>query len=66
MPTPRQTQVFNLGSPVTSSTWSALDLVQRMWGPEWAAPDHDIYLWSNGRGFDSTDMNTGGIYNPDL
>lgn len=57
-----QKQLFNNGSPVVTSTWSALDLVSRMWGPEWRAPDHNIYLWNNGRGFDSSDQSRGGIY----
>lgn len=55
----------NLGSPVVTSQWSALDLVSRSWGPEWRAPDHDIYKWNNGRGFDSTDQSKGGVYGID-
>ena len=54
----------NLGYPVTTRQFSWLDLASRAWGPEFRAPDHRIYVWSNGRGFDSTDLNTTGIYRP--
>jgi hypothetical protein len=52
----------NLGSPVTTRSISGLDLAARAWGSEFRAPDHNIYRWSNGRGFDSTDSNAGGVY----
>ena len=45
----------NLGSPVTTRTISMLDMVTRAWGSEFNAPDHNIYQFSNNRGFDSTD-----------
>ena len=32
------------------------------WALEFNAPNHDVYKWSNGRGFDSTDLGTTGIY----
>ena len=34
----------------------------RAWGSEFHAPDHDIYNFSQGRHFDSTDMTENGIY----
>jgi hypothetical protein len=37
-------------------------MVIRQWGSQYQAPDHNIYQFSNGRGFDSTDMYTTGIY----
>lgn len=53
----------SLGKPVTTRTFSWKDMVIRQWGSEYAAPDHRIYNWSNGRSFDSTDLGTTGIYN---
>lgn len=57
-----QAQLNNLGYKVTSREYSYLDLVMRSWGSEWAAPDHGIYEFSNGRKFDSTDRGNTGIY----
>ena len=51
-----------LGFKVTSRTTSWMDLCVRAWGSEWAAPDHGIYEFSNGRKFDSTDSYSSGIY----
>lgn len=51
-----------LGKPVTSRTFSWKEFVVRQWGSEYAAPDHRIYQFSGGRGFDSTDLYTTGIY----
>jgi hypothetical protein len=51
-----------LGRQVTSRQFSLLEMVERAWGPEFSAPDHGIYQFSNGRRFDSTDMGTTGIY----
>ena len=48
--------------PVTTSVISWGDMVQRAWGSEYRAPDHNIYVWSNGRGMDSTDSYNTGIY----
>jgi hypothetical protein len=56
----------SLGFPVTTRQFSWLDLAMRAWGPEFRAPDHRIYQWSNGRAFDSTDQNKTGIYSPNL
>lgn len=53
---------FNLGSPVSARTTSWLDLCIRAWGSEFQAPDHDVYNWSNGRHFDSTDRGLTGVY----
>jgi hypothetical protein len=53
---------FNLGNPVTFRETPWLDLCIRAWGSEFQAPDHDIYKWSNGRGFDSTDRGLTGVY----
>ena len=55
-------KLSNLGNPVTTRSISWLDLVTRAWGSEWRAPDHDIYKFANGRGFDSTDQTTNGFY----
>lgn len=52
----------NLGSKVTSRTISWMDLAMRAWGSEYKAPDHNIYQFSNNRGFDSTDQSKGGVY----
>lgn len=52
----------NLGSPVSSRTTSWADMCIRAWGPEFQAPDHGAYEWSNGRKFDSTDRGTTGVY----
>ena len=53
-----------LGSPVTTRTISMLDMVTRAWGSEFNAPDHNVYQFSNNRGFDSTDASQGGPYSP--
>ena len=53
-----------LGNQVTSRQFSLLEMVERAWGSEFAAPDHGIYEFGNGRRFDSTDMGTTGIYRP--
>lgn len=52
----------NLGYKVSSRDYSFGDMVERAWGAEFRAPDHGIYLFSNGRQFDSTDKNRTGIY----
>jgi len=52
----------SLGHQVTTRTLSLLDLVSRAWGPEFRAPDHRVYEFSNGRAFDSTDLGSTGIY----
>jgi hypothetical protein len=51
-----------LGSKVSTRTISWLDQCVRAWGGEFNAPDHNIYVFSNGRGFDSTDRGQTGIY----
>jgi hypothetical protein len=51
-----------LGKNVTSRTFSWNEMARRAWGSEFSAPDHRIYVWSNGRSFDSTDMGETGIY----
>ena len=51
-----------LGPKVSSRQISLLEMVERAWGSEFAAPDHGIYEFSNGRRFDSTDLGTTGIY----
>lgn len=50
------------GLPVTTRNFSLNELVRREWGPEFSAPDHRIYQWSNGRAFDSTDQGVTGFY----
>jgi len=57
-----QSQLNNLGYPVTTRSYSYLDLVMRQWGSEFKAPDHGIYEFSNSRRFDSTDQGTTGLY----
>jgi hypothetical protein len=53
-----------LGKQVTTRQFSWKEMVIRQWGSEYAAPDHRIYNFSNGRSFDSTDLGTTGIYRP--
>jgi hypothetical protein len=52
----------SLGKPVTTRKFSWAEMARRAWGSEFSAPDHRVYEWSNGRGFDSTDRGTTGIY----
>ena len=52
----------SLGKPVTSRVFSWKDMVVRAWGSEYSAPDHRVYEFSSGRGFDSTDRGYTGIY----
>jgi hypothetical protein len=54
----------SLGSPVSSRTYSFKEMVVRAWGSEFSAPDHRVYEFSNGRGYDSTDRGTTGFYEP--
>lgn len=53
-------------SRVTTGTINWQQLVERAWGSEYSAPDHNVYEFGNGRGFDSTDRGRTGIYNPNL
>jgi hypothetical protein len=39
-------------------------MCRRAWGSEFSAPDHRVYQFSNGRGFDSTDRGVTGFYHP--
>lgn len=48
--------------PVTITVWTMLDMATRAWGSEYNAPDKNIYVFSNGRGFDSTDLSRNGVY----
>ena len=50
-----------LGFPVSTRTFSLLEMVSREWGPEFRSPDHRIYRFTS-RDFDSTDLGTTGIY----
>lgn len=52
----------SLGLPVTTRQFSLLEMVSRAWGSEFQAPDHGVYVWSNGRRYDSTDQGFTGIY----
>ena len=52
----------SLGKPVTTRQFSWAEMARRAWGSEFSAPDHRVYEWSNGRGFDSTDRGTTGFY----
>jgi hypothetical protein len=51
-----------LGRPVSSRSYSWLGFVEQAWGSSFRQPDHRIYVFSNGRGFDSTDLYASGIY----
>lgn len=63
VPVPQPVQPpSNLGYKVTTRNFSLLEIVTRQWGGEFRAPDHRVYEFSNGRGFDSTDMTNNGIY----
>jgi hypothetical protein len=59
---------FVPGSPplppmkVTTRNFSLEEMVARAWGSEFRAPDHRVYVFSNGRGFDSTDIGNTGFY----
>jgi len=55
-----------LGFPVTTRQFSLLEMVSRAWGSEFQAPDHGVYIWSNGRRFDSTDQGFTGIYSRNI
>lgn len=53
----------NLGGKVTTSVLTISDIVQRMWGTEFTAPDHGVYEFAGrSRKFDSTDRGRTGIY----
>jgi hypothetical protein len=52
----------SLGPQVSTRQFSFKEMVIRQWGSEYAAPDHRIYNFSNGRSFDSTDLGSTGIY----
>ena len=52
----------NLGNKVVSRDISWQELAINAWGSEYRAPDHNMYVFSNMRGFDSTDLNAGGVY----
>jgi hypothetical protein len=52
----------SLGYRVSQRTFSLEEMVSREWGPNFRAPDHRIYEFSNGRAFDSTDLGNTGIY----
>lgn len=52
-----------LGFPVSTRTFSLLEMVAREWGSEFRSPDHRIYQFT-GRSYDSTDLGFTGIYGP--
>lgn len=54
--------IYNLGNNTVYSSRSWEQEVLRAWGTAYREPDHRVYVMSNGRGFDSTDMNHTGIY----
>lgn len=54
----------SLGLNVTSRQFSWKEMAIRAWGSEFSAPDHRVYEFSNGRGFDSTDRGDTGFYEP--
>jgi hypothetical protein len=47
---------------VTTRAFSLEEMVAREWGSSFHAPDHGVYVFSNNRRFDSTDMGNTGIY----
>lgn len=49
---------------VTFRNYSLEEMVSRAWGSSFMAPDHRIYVFSNGRAFDSTDRGFTGFYGP--
>jgi hypothetical protein len=51
-----------LGGPVSTRQFNLLELVSEKWGGEFRAPDRNVYVFSNGRGFNSSDQGTTGIY----
>jgi PKD repeat protein len=48
--------------PVNITVTTMLDLATQAWGSEFREPDHGIYVMSNGRSFDSTDLSYNGVY----
>jgi len=62
MANPTLAQQANLGAPVTTRTLSWNDMCMRAWGSEWNSPDHNVYQFSGGRMFDSTDQGKTGVY----
>ncbi len=60
---PLAVNLDNLGSKTTTREFLWHDMAVRAWGSEWQAPDKNVYQFSNGRGFDSTDRNSNGFYN---
>lgn len=52
----------SLGKPVTTRVFSWGEMARRAWGSEFSAPDHRVYEFSNGRGFDSTDRGVTSFY----
>lgn len=64
MTTPTIAQLRNLGYPVTTRQYSWDNMARQAWGTEFAAPDHNIYNFTGGRSFDSSDLGTTGIYDP--
>ena len=62
MTTPAAVNQNNLGPKVSTRNISFLDLVTRVWGSEFRAPDHNIYQFGKNRNFDSTDTGTTGFY----
>lgn len=51
----------NLGYKVTTRQTDWMSLVEKAWGSEFRAPDHNIYTFGN-RSYDSTDKGLTGLY----
>jgi len=62
MPAATQATTRQITSRVTTGTVNWQQLVERAWGSEYAAPDHNVYEFGNSRGFDSTDRTRSGLY----
>lgn len=62
MPAATSATTRQITSRVTTGTVNWQQLVERAWGSEYAAPDHNVYEFGNSRGFDSTDRTRSGLY----
>lgn len=49
------------GLPVSFRNFNFGEMVRREWGSDWNVPDI-VYEMTDGRKFESTDMQTSGIY----
>lgn len=59
---PTSATTRQITSRVATSTLNWQQMVERAWGSEYAAPDHNVYEFGDARGFDSTDRGRTGLY----